>query len=76
MSRYDYSCKYRIRLEGHVRENWFDGVDVALMPDGETQLSGVMDQAALHGVLSRIRDLGLVLISVQSYPKEEGVSHE
>jgi hypothetical protein len=40
-------------------------LDVAPLPKGETLISGKMDQSALHGVLNRIRDLGLELISVQ-----------
>ncbi len=59
---------YRICIEGHLDERWlrwFEGLDVAPLPEGETVVSGEMDQAALHGVLNRIRDLGLELISVQ-----------
>lgn len=76
MNHSDRSFIYQIRVEGHIRENWFEGLVIALRPDGETVISGRMDQAALHGVLSRIRDLGLVLISVQSYPNEKGDSNE
>lgn len=76
MNHSDRSIVYQIRLEGHVREDWFEGLVVALRSDGETVISGRMDQSALHGALSRIRDLGLVLISVQSYPAEKGISHE
>jgi hypothetical protein len=59
---------YEIRVKGHLASFWsetFDGMQITLTPDGETTLSGaVMDQAALHGLLARIRDLNLVLISV------------
>jgi len=65
MNHSDRSIVYEIRLEGHIREGWFKGLVVDLRPEGETVISGLMDQAALHGVLSRIRDLSLVLISVQ-----------
>jgi hypothetical protein len=59
---------YQIRIEGHLDERWlrwFEGLDIAPLPEGETVISGEMDQSALHGVLNRIRDLGLELISVQ-----------
>lgn len=59
---------YQIRIEGHLDERWlrwFEGLDLAPLPEGETLISGEMDQSALHGVLNRIRDLGLELISVQ-----------
>ena len=59
---------YEIRIEGHLAPSWsetFDGMQLILTPDGETTLSGaVADQAALHGLLTRIRDLNLTLISV------------
>lgn len=59
---------YQIRIEGHLGENWvdvFDGMDISLMDDGNTVLSGsVVDQAALHSLLRRIRDVGMTLISV------------
>jgi hypothetical protein len=59
---------YNIRIESHLAPSWsamFDGMQIILTPDGETILSGpVADQAALHGLLARIRDLNLILISV------------
>jgi hypothetical protein len=59
---------YEIRVKGHLasfRSETFDGMQITLTADGETTLRGeVMDQAALHGLLARIRDLNLALISV------------
>ncbi len=59
---------YEIRLKGHLEERWadrFGGMTITLDENGETLLSGpVIDQAALHGLLKKIRDLGLPLISV------------
>ena len=58
---------YEIRVAGHLSENWagrFEGLALEQQPEGETLLSGMLDQAALHGVLAKIRDLGLNLISV------------
>ena len=59
---------YEIRLEGHLEARWadrFGGMTLALEDNGETLLSGpVIDQAALHGLLKKVRDLGLPLISV------------
>ena len=60
---------YRIRVKGHLDDRWsewFGGLAVQRQEDGTTVLVGpVVDQAALHGVLNGIRDLGLTIISVQ-----------
>ncbi len=64
------SVIYQIRIEGQLDERWlrwFDGLVVSYHPEGDTTISGVMDHAALHGVLDRIRDLGLRLVSVQRH---------
>ena len=59
---------YQIRVEGHLRAEWaewFEGLSVSLEPNGDTLLTGpVVDQAALHGLLKKVRDLGLPLLSV------------
>ena len=61
--------RYEIRVKGRLGSEWsawFDGLTVTNRPRGETVLSGlVVDQAALHGILSKIRDLGLPLLSVR-----------
>jgi hypothetical protein len=54
-------------VEGHLSANWaarFEGLSMRHEPEGETVLSGMLDQAALHGVFIKIRNLGLNLISV------------
>ena len=60
---------YEIRLKGHLNArwaDWFDGLSLTQESDGTTVLSGsVVDQAALHGLLGKVRDLGLPLIAVQ-----------
>jgi hypothetical protein len=61
---------YQITVAGHLDERWlrwFEGLSVSQLPTGETAISGMMDHAALHGILTRIRDLGLEIISVQHY---------
>jgi hypothetical protein len=59
---------YQIRLKGHLNESWadwFEGLTFAHKSNGTTTLTGeVVDQAALHGMLRTIRDLGLPLLSV------------
>lgn len=58
---------YEVRVAGHLSTNWtarFEGLSIRHEPQGETSLTGMLDQSALHGVLVKIRDLGLVLISV------------
>jgi hypothetical protein len=59
---------YQIRLKGHLGRlwtDWFDGLTITLEDNGETLLTGpVADQAALHGLLKKVRDLGMPLLSV------------
>ena len=59
---------YQIRLQGHLDPQWavwFDGMNITLTAAGDTLLTGpVVDQAALHGLLKKVRDLGLPLLAV------------
>jgi len=65
---------YQIRLKGHLDSqwtDWFEGLTITLDEDGDTLLTGpVIDQAALHGLLKKVRDLGMPLVSVS--PVEPG----
>ena len=70
---------YQIRIEGHLgpqRMDWFEGLTITLQEDGNTLLSGpVVDQSALHGILKKIRDLGMPLLFVNSIgPKQQVIS--
>jgi hypothetical protein len=59
---------YQIRIKGHLGRHWtdwFGGLTITALDNGETLLTGpVIDQAALHGVLKKVRDLGMPLLSV------------
>ena len=65
---------YQIRLKGHLGRqwtDWFGGLSITLEDNGDTLLTGpVVDQAALHGLLKKVRDLGMPLLSVS--PAEPG----
>ena len=65
---------YEIRLKGHLNNRWagwFGGLTITLEDNGDTLLTGpVIDQAALHGLLKKVRDLGMPLVSVS--PLEPG----
>ena len=64
---------YQIKIKNHLGRQWtewFDGMTITLTDDGNTILSGgVIDQAALHGVFKKIRNLGLTIISVNPQAK-------
>ena len=67
---------YQIRLEGELDAewtDWFEGMTLTLDEDGNTLLTGpLVDQAALHGLLKKVRDLGLPLISVNRVEPGQG----
>ena len=66
---------YEIRIKGHLDDkwaDWFDGLTITRADNGETLLHGtVIDQAALHGVLRKVRDLGLPLLSVMQVDSKQ-----
>jgi hypothetical protein len=61
---------FQIKIKGHLGPQWmewFEGLSITLEEDGNTLLAGpVTDQAALHGILKKVRDLGMPLLSVNS----------
>lgn len=67
--------RYEIRVENGIDRHWsswFDGMRITPEPDGVTLIEGrVTDQAALHGVLTRVCNLGLILVSVRRIEPEE-----
>jgi hypothetical protein len=66
---------YHIRVEGHLGQqwaDWFEGMSITLEPAGDTLLCGSMlDQAGLFGVLKKVRDLGMPLVSVSRLQASE-----
>ncbi len=73
---FDAPTVYQIRLKGHLDTSWSDwleGLTVTPESEGETLLCGLIsDQAALHGLLKKVRDLGLGLISVSRVESAPG----
>jgi hypothetical protein len=71
--------RYELRLQGHLDQhwsNWFTGLTLTQNQDGTTSLCGTLaDQAALHGLLAKVRDLGATLLSVTSV-KDSAYRHE
>lgn len=66
---------YEIRLKGHLDDkwaDWFEGLTITREDNGDTLLTGpVVDQAALHGLLRKVRDLSLPLVSVMDVKPEQ-----
>ena len=70
---------YQIRLTGHLGRHWtdwFEGLTITSLDNGETLLTGpVVDQAALHGLLRKVRDLGMSLLSINRvHPDQAGAA--
>ena len=69
---------YQIRIKGQLDSqwtDWFGGLTITLGEDGDTLLTGpVVDQAALHGLLKKVRDTGLTLIAVNQIPSKQELS--
>ena len=67
----DQPMIYQIRIKGQLDSqwtDWFEGLTITLEEDGDTLLTGpVVDQAALHGLLKKVRDLGMPLVSVSPH---------
>jgi hypothetical protein len=65
---------YRIRIKGHLGgewQDWFEGLAITQEENGETVLTGpIVDQSALHGLLKRVRDLGMPLLAVNCLSEE------
>jgi len=72
--KFDERATYHIRVRGNLEErwsDWFDGFSITPQTDDQTLLIGVVaDQAALHGLLAKIRDLGLPLLSLERVESE------
>ena len=72
---FDTQAVYQIRVKGNLDRkwsDWFDGLTITPRANDETMLAGpVANQAALHGLLAKIRDLGLPLLSCQRREREE-----
>jgi len=73
---------YQIRIKGHLGSqwsDWFEGLTITLEENGDTLLTGpVVDQAALYGLLRKVRDLGLPLLSVKRLKpgQEDGAAYQ
>ena len=72
----DLPTVFEIRIKGHLDDRWsqsFGDLAITLQDSGETLLTGpVVDQAALHGLLRKVRDLGMPLLSIQQVEHQKG----
>jgi hypothetical protein len=70
---------YQIRVQGHLSRKWtewFEGLTITLEENGDTLLTGpVIDQSALHGLLKKVRDLGMPLLSIQSIEPDQNETY-
>jgi hypothetical protein len=78
--RWNEAGLYEIRLKGHLGARWaawFDGLTLTQNNDGTTVIGGpVVDQAALHGLLQKVRDIGLPLVSVTRVDPDSRINHQ
>jgi hypothetical protein len=76
----DQPWVYQVRIDGHLGRqwtDWFEGLTITLEDNGETLLVGpVTDQADLHGLLKKVRDLGMPLVSVSRVEPGQAVGAE
>lgn len=74
---HDSAQRYEITVQGHLAarwSTWFDGLELIRTSDGTTVIRGpIVDQSALHGVLEKLRDLGIPLISLTSAPPTNAI---
>ncbi len=70
---------YEILLKGHLSKQWsewFEATTITRLKNGDTRLFiRIADQAALHGLLRKVRDLGMVLLSVRCLPDDDSITH-
>ena len=79
-TEHDQPWQCEIRIQGHLDDRWADwfiGLTITREDNGETRLTGpVVDQAALHGLLKKVRDLGMPLLSVNFDNPGQAETHE